>query len=101
MTSIRTLSELEGSPHANVFPDAEPKTIRLTLPAGESVATHSHPGRDIVLYLPEGRIELELDDETHEVVAGEIARFVGEADISPTALEDSTALIVLAERSGD
>lgn len=98
MPTIRTLSELEGSPHATVFPNSEPKTVRLTLSAGESVATHSHPGREIVFHLLEGQLELVLDDEKHEMVAGEIARFAGEMDISPMALEDSTALIVLAER---
>lgn len=29
MPTIRSLSELEQTPHANVFPTAEPKTIRL------------------------------------------------------------------------
>ena len=98
MIELRTLAELDGAPHANVFPEKEPKTIKLTLEAGESVPEHSHPGRDIVLYLLEGQIELTLDDETHDLSAGEIARFEGELDISPTAVDDSVALIVLAER---
>ena len=98
MIELRTLAELDGAPHANVFPEKEPKTIKLTLEAGESVPEHSHPGRDIVLYLLEGQIELTLDDETHDVSAGDIARFEGELDISPTAVDDSVALIVLAER---
>ena len=101
MTSIRTLVDLDGQPHANVFPDAEPKTIRLTLPEGEEVAPHSHPGRDIVLYLIEGTVELQLGDATHEVTAGDIARFDGDQEISPHAVEDSTALIVLANRPDD
>jgi len=99
MTTIHALADLEGQPHANVFPDVEPKTIRLTLPEGETVAPHSHPNRDIIFYLLEGTIELQLDDETHEVTAGDIARFRGEREISPHAVEDSTALIVLAPRS--
>lgn len=98
MIELRTLAELDGAPHANVFPEKEPKTIKLTLEAGESVPEHSHPGRDIVLYLLEGQIELTLDGETHDLPAGEIARFEGELDISPTAVDDSVALIVLAER---
>jgi quercetin dioxygenase-like cupin family protein len=101
MTSIRTLTDLDGQPHANVFPDSEPKTIRLTLPEGEEVAPHSHPGRDIVFYLIEGTVELQLGDTTHEVTAGDIARFDGDQKISPHAVEDSTALIVLANRSDD
>ncbi|WP_245902765.1 cupin domain-containing protein [Salinigranum rubrum] len=92
---------MDGQPHANVFPDAEPKTIRLTLPEGEEVAPHSHPGRDIVLYLIEGTVELQLGDATHEMTAGDIVRFDGDQEISPHAVEDSTALIVLANQSDD
>ena len=101
MTTVKTLSQLEGEPHANVFPDAEPKTIRLTLSAGEAVAPHTHPGRDIVCYLLEGRIELQVGGGTDELAAGDVARFEGEAEISPHAIEDSTALLVLAPRAED
>ncbi|UIP00440.1 cupin domain-containing protein [Halobaculum sp. CBA1158] len=101
MTAVRTLEELTGEPHATVFPDAEPKTIRLALDAGESVAPHTHPGRDIVLHLIEGAIELQVGGATHEVTAGDVARFSGDRDISPRALDDSVAVIVLAERSED
>ena len=98
MTTIRTLSEVEGQPHANVFPEAEPKTIRLTLSEGEAVPAHDHPDREIVLYLVEGAIELQLGDETHDLTAGDVARFDGDQEISPRAVRDSTALIVLATR---
>ena len=101
MTTIHTLNELDGQPHANVFPDAEPKTIRLTLDAGGEVAPHSHPDREIVFYLIEGTIELELDGETHELSAGDVARFDGDQEIAPHAVENSTALIVLASRSDE
>lgn len=101
MPAIRTLSDLEGTPHANVFPGSEPKTIRLHLPGDEAVAAHSHPGRDIVFHVIEGRLELELDGEEYELTAGDIARFEGERDISPRAIEETTALVVLAERTSD
>jgi len=101
MTTTHDLDELDGQPHANVFPDAEPKTVRLTLDAGGEVAPHSHPGREIVLYLVEGRIELQVGEETHDLTAGDIARFDGDQEISPRAIEASTALIVLAPRSND
>lgn len=101
MTTTHTLDELDGKPHANVFPDAEPETIRLTLDAGEAVPAHSHPDREIVLYLTEGRIELALGDETHELIEGDVARFDGDQEIAPRAVEESTALIVLASRSSE
>ena len=99
MTTIRALSELEGQPHANVFPEAEPKTIRLTLSEGEAVPAHAHPDREIVLYLVEGAIELQLGNETHDLTAGDVVRFDGGQEIAPRAVTDSTALIVLATRS--
>lgn len=101
MAEIERLSELDGTPHANVFPSSEPKTVRLTLDAGERVEPHTHPGRDIVLYLVEGAIDLELDEETHSLAAGDVARFDGEREISPIAGEPSTALIVLAPRPAE
>jgi quercetin dioxygenase-like cupin family protein len=93
---IRNLDNLEAEPHANPFPDTEPKTVRLTLDEGDSVPAHSHPGRDIIFYLIEGEIELTLGDETYQVTAGDVARFDGDQDIAPEALADSTALIILA-----
>jgi len=98
MTTIRTLSDLDGAPHANAFPDSEPKTIRLTLDAGERVPAHAHPDREIVCYLVAGAIELQLDDQTHDLAAGDIAHFDGDQDIAPRAIEPSTALIVLASK---
>lgn len=98
MTTIHSLTELDGQPHANIFPESEPKTIRLTLEAGEEVAPHSHPDREIIFYLVEGEIDLQLEDETYGVTAGDIARFDGDQEISPRAVEPSTALIVLAAR---
>jgi quercetin dioxygenase-like cupin family protein len=98
MTAVETLADLAGRPHATVFPGAEPKTIRLTLAEGEAVAPHTHPDRAVLFYVVEGRVELRLDDETHDLAGGAIARFDGDREIAPTALEASTALVVLARR---
>ncbi|WP_181691286.1 cupin domain-containing protein [Natronomonas sp. LN261] len=101
MTTIQTLDELDGQPHANVFPDTEPKTIRLTLEEGGEIAPHAHPDREIVFYLVEGTVELQLGDRTHELIAGDIAHFDGDQEIAPRAVEETTAVIVLASRSED
>ena len=96
MTTVRTLSALDGEPHTRVFPNAEPKTIRLTLAADEEIPPHTHPDREIVLYLVTGKLELRVGDETNTLEAGDIARFVGDEEISPRAVDASTALIILA-----
>lgn len=101
MTTIHSLPEVEGTPHANVFPEREPKTIRLTLEANEEVPPHAHPDREIVCYVIDGAIELRLGETVHELRAGEIVSFDGDQDISPRALEESVALLVLAPRAED
>ncbi|MFC7157474.1 cupin domain-containing protein [Halomarina halobia] len=99
MTSVERLDDLEGRPHANVFPGEEPTTIRLALAAGERVEPHRHPDRQVVLFLVEGRLALRVGDERRELEAGDVARFDGDADISPRALIDSVALVVFAPRA--
>lgn len=101
MTEITRLSDLDATPHANVFPGSEPKTVRLSLAAGERVDSHRHPGRSVVLAVLDGALELDLDDETHALESGDVARFDGDRAISPRATEASTALVVLAPTAAD
>jgi quercetin dioxygenase-like cupin family protein len=95
--TTRYLPELESTPQANLFPGTEPKTVRLSLSAGEEIPPHRHPGRRIVFHVLEGRIDLVLGASTQELDAGAVVRFDGDQDISPTAVTDATALLVLAE----
>jgi len=92
------LADLDGEPHARAFPGREPKTVRLSLSAGESVAEHDHPDRTVLFHALEGVFDVRLDGEAHRVAAGELLRFDGERSVEPTAREDGTALIVLAPR---
>lgn len=93
-----TLEQADGQPHARLF-DGEPQTIRLTLEAGDSIAPHQHPDREIVLHVLEGALTVTLGEDEHEVPAGDVVRFDGRQYVSPEALEDTTALLVLAKRS--
>ena len=99
MTDLVALEDLDGAPHAPVFPGEEPQTVKLTLEAGGAVAPHQHPDRQIVLYLVSGHLEVTVGDDSHEIRAGEVVRFDGDQYVSPEAVEDSVALLVLAERS--
>jgi quercetin dioxygenase-like cupin family protein len=78
--------------------DGEPEVVRLHLAAGEAVASHSHPGKDVALFVVDGRFEVRLDDDTYRVEAGDCLRFDGEHEIAPRATDDgpATALVVLA-----
>lgn len=98
MVETNSLDELTAAPHARPFEPGEPAVIRLQLDAGEQVDPHTHPEKRIVLYVRSGQLELTLDDETFSCGAGDIVRFDGRTEVSPRAIEDSEALIVLAER---
>lgn len=96
-TERAVLEDLEGAPHARVF-EGEPQTIRLTLSAGDSIAPHQHPDRQIVFYVLEGHLTVTLGEDEYELEAGDIVRFDGDQYVSPEAIEDSVALLVLAPR---
>jgi quercetin dioxygenase-like cupin family protein len=98
MAELTALDDLSAAPHARPFDAGEPTVIRLALDAGERVDPHTHPERQIVLYLLDGQIELDLDEETHSLESGDVIRFDGKREVSPHAVEDSEALIVLAQR---
>lgn len=93
------VADLDGEPHADAFPGKEPKTIRLSLAAGERVPEHEHPDRTVLFHVLEGAVDVALDGDSHPVEAGEILRFEGESAVEPTAREDSVALVVLAPRA--
>lgn len=72
-----------------------PRTVQLSLDADESIPGHRHPDTDVVFYLRSGRLDLRLGEETHSLSGGDVVRFDGDQEIAPTALEDSTALVIL------
>ncbi|KTG21056.1 cupin domain-containing protein [Haloferax profundi] len=96
MSELIALDSLPETTHAEVFDDNRPRTVRLKLDAGQSVPAHTHPGTNIVLHLVSGHLELTLDDETFDVRPNQLARFSGEREISPHAVEPSTAVLVFA-----
>ncbi|GGL42316.1 hypothetical protein GCM10009037_27320 [Halarchaeum grantii] len=100
MPDVQTLADLTEEPHATVFADA-PRTVRLSLDAGESLPEHDHPGVDVLLVGLEGHLTVELDGDPHDVRGGDVLRVAGEHRIEPRARDDSTALVVLAPREGD
>jgi len=51
------LADLDGEPHAAAFPGREPKTVRLSLDAGQSVPEHTHPDRTVLFHALTGAFE--------------------------------------------
>lgn len=96
MPEITSLADLDEVPHAEVFEQHTPRTVRLELEADQRVPPHTHPGEDIVLHLLSGHLEVTLDAETYEVQPGELVQFSGDQEISPHAVEPSTAVLVFA-----
>lgn len=99
MVELTALSDLEQTPHAEVFETPQPRTVRLHLQADERIPAHSHPGTNIVLYLQRGRLEVTLDGEVYDLRGEELIRFSGDQDISPYAVEASIAILVFCQPS--
>lgn len=99
MTEIVNIESLENTPHSDVFEAKEPRTIRLKLEKGEKIPPHTHKDKNIVIYIIEGKIELSLNDKNHQLKKGEAIRFDGEKKVSPKAIKDSVALIILASKT--
>ena len=95
MPDVATVDETTDETHVELF-DAGPRTVQLRLAADQRVPAHTHSGTDCVLYLVSGRLDLTLDGESYELTPGELVRFSGEREISPHAIEPSTALVVFA-----
>jgi quercetin dioxygenase-like cupin family protein len=90
VTEVATLlNEEQGA----VF--ESPRTVRLSLAAGESAPPHQHPEATVIFAVHEGRCDLQVGEETLALEAGDVARFDGAQDIAPTAREDLRALVVL------
>lgn len=98
MPDVTSLEVLTATPHADVFEDRTPRTVRLQLAADERVPRHRHPDSNVVLYVRSGAVELTLGDEVYDLEPGDVVRFDGDQEISPYAVDDSTALVVFAPK---
>jgi glyoxylate utilization-related uncharacterized protein len=91
----RSLDETDETTVACLFD--VPRTLRLELEEGEQRPEHQHPGKEILLFVHEGELDLRLDGESHTVKEGDAVRFSGERDISPRAVEETVALLIFVE----
>jgi hypothetical protein len=72
---------LDSGESLTLVNDHDPKPLyyemeaeRDAFDADERVDPHTHPERQVVLCLRQGQIELNLDDETHSLEAGDVIR---------------------------
>lgn len=96
MPEVTAITELEETPHAEVFEERAPRTVRLRLDADERVPAHRHPGTNVVLHLLSGHLELTLGEDVYDLEPDDVIRFDGGQDVSPYAVEPSTAVVVFA-----
>ncbi|WP_336037456.1 cupin domain-containing protein [Halobacterium yunchengense] len=95
---VTAVDALDETPHAEVFDVRDPRTVRLSLAAGDSVPRHQHPDSMVVLYVLDGELELTLGDDQYDLAAGDAVRFDGAQDVSPHAVADARALVVFAPK---
>ncbi|SFC43808.1 Cupin domain-containing protein [Halobiforma haloterrestris] len=99
MPERTSLESLTDTPHAVAFDD-EPRTVRLELEADQRIPEHRHPESHVLFHVLSGAVDLDLDGETYDLEAGDLVRFDGDSEVSPHAIEESTALVVFAPKTG-
>lgn len=99
MPEVTSLETLEEAPHAEVFEERTPRTVRLQLDADERVPKHRHPESNVIIHVIDGAVDLTLGEEVYDLESGDVVRFDGDQDVSPDAVEDSTALVVFAPKT--
>lgn len=98
---VTDVDALDGTTHAEVFETTPPRTVCLSLDAGDSVPAHQHPESNVVIYVRSGALELTLEDDVHELDAGDAIRFDGAQAVSPAAVEDADAIVFFAPKTGE
>jgi len=82
MVETASLDDLTETPREVAFPGSEPKTVWLTLAAGEAVPAHRHPDREIVVHAVSGRLDVRVDGESNVLDPGDLLRFDGRREVS-------------------
>jgi quercetin dioxygenase-like cupin family protein len=93
-----SLADPTEEPHAELFETPQPRAVRLSLDAGQSMPAHTHPESDVLLHVVEGSITVALDGESYETTAGDLLRFDGRRAVAPRAETDAVAVVVFAPR---
>ena len=80
-----------------LFKSADLELLRLVLPTGASMPTHSVPGEITILCI-EGAIEVKTPHASQVLRAGQLLYLLGGAPHSVTALENASALVTITVR---
>jgi quercetin dioxygenase-like cupin family protein len=80
---------------AALFKSADLEVMRLVLLAGKALPPHRVPG-EITIHCIEGSLDIELDDVTVRLEAGELLFLAGNAMHGVSALTDTSALVTIA-----
>jgi quercetin dioxygenase-like cupin family protein len=80
---------------AALFKSRDLEVLRLVLESGKSLPPHKVPG-EITIHCLEGSLDVELEDKTVRLVAGELVFLAGDAIHGVKAVADATALVTIA-----
>lgn len=81
-----------------LFKSEDLEVMRLVLLAGKSLPRHKVPG-EIMIHCLEGSLDVELDDATVRLEAGELLFLARNATHGVKAATDSSAIVTIALKS--
>ena len=92
---IRPLGEsLAGTRTSTLLKTDHLEVLRLVMPAGKAILTHTAPGEMTVQCL-EGRVEFRIREETHELEPGDLLHVPPDEPHSVRGIEDGSLLLTI------
>lgn len=85
-------ARLSASKTFALFKSIDLELVRVVLQTGKSLPSHSVPG-EITIHCIEGSLDIDLDDRTVRLEAGELLFLAGNAAHGVKAVTDSSALV--------
>ena len=86
--------ELSQAKTTTLLKTAHLEVVRLVMPAGKHILTHTAPGEMMVQCL-EGRVEFTVQEEAHELTAGDLLHLPPDEPHSVRGLEDGSLLLTI------
>ena len=92
---VRPLGERFGEAKTSTLLKTDQlEVIRLIMPAGRELLTHTAPG-ETTIHCLEGRVELKLREETHEMEKGHLLHLPPNEPHSVRSLENASLLLTI------
>ena len=93
---FNTTRLLQGN--GKLYEQKDVQIIHKTVSAGDGIPPHSHPDCWVLFIPVQGNFSVEINEDSYEVIPGQILEFDGNATMSAHCEQHSQAMVVLQRK---